>query len=384
MKEKSATRILMLNNEFPPLGGGTGSVNLALFEEFAKLPGQIEIDLITSNIGATYQTEEFSSNITIYKVPVRNKNIHHSSSRELIEYAVRAFLLALWLGPKKYHSCLAWCTVPAGAIALLLKCFFGLPYLVRVSGPDLPGFEARYEKTVKLLLPLLKTIWRKSRSVIAKCNEEVEILKTYIPEEHIQIIPNGVDTKKFNPANHIPNTDGVCRILSVGRLIPRKRHHLVLKALAELKNEGIKFHFTLVGDGDIREELEKLIDQLELRENVTIAGYVPREKIPCFYQAADVFVLASEFEGMSVATLEAIASGLPVIVNENSGLSDIINDFSCGLISFSNDHDALKTNLRKLISDKSVSESYISKAKNIASSLGWGQSVTAYYNLFSL
>jgi phosphatidyl-myo-inositol dimannoside synthase len=67
-------RILMLNNEFPPLGGGTGIVNQTLFNYFKDLP-DLTIDLITSALGKHYEQERFSERITLYKVPVNNRNL---------------------------------------------------------------------------------------------------------------------------------------------------------------------------------------------------------------------------------------------------------------------------------------------------------------------
>ena len=82
-------RILMLNNEYPPLGGGTGTVNQALLLRFAEAP-DLEIDLITSALGKEQESEAFSQRVHIYRVPVNNRNIHHSSNRELLSYAARA------------------------------------------------------------------------------------------------------------------------------------------------------------------------------------------------------------------------------------------------------------------------------------------------------
>ena len=87
-------RILMLNNEFPPLGGGTGTVNHALLQRFARVPG-LEIDLITSALGKREEEEQFAERIRIFKVPVNNHNLHHSTNRELLTYAARALPCAL-------------------------------------------------------------------------------------------------------------------------------------------------------------------------------------------------------------------------------------------------------------------------------------------------
>lgn len=313
----------MLNNEFPPLGGGTASVNLAILNEFAKMP-DVSVDLVTSAAGSKYEEERFSDNIRIFRVPVRARNIHHASNRELLEYSIRGFLKAYSLTRRfEYQSCLAWCTVPAGAVALLLYRLRRIPYLVRVSGPDLPGFEKRYQATVRILLPLLRHTWRKARCVVVKCKAEREILDAVCPELKLETIPNGVDTSVFYPRTEPRHSDKPFTFLSVGRLIERKGQHLIIEAMRELRSQGIEARLILIGEGDNREKYQALIDRYQLNDWIELCGYVPREKMPEVYRKADCFVLPSEAEGMSVALLEAIASGLRLVATSVGGIAEM-------------------------------------------------------------
>src|SRR5437879_3502588 len=98
----------MLDNEFPPLGGGMGTANEAILQRYVHLP-DLEIDLITSALGGRFEAEQFAERIRIFKVPVWNRNIHHSTNRELVTYAVRALPLALkHHRTRPYDLCLAW------------------------------------------------------------------------------------------------------------------------------------------------------------------------------------------------------------------------------------------------------------------------------------
>jgi phosphatidylinositol alpha-1,6-mannosyltransferase len=107
-------RILMLNNEFPPLGGGTGTVNRAILQQLAQ-EQDLEIDLVTSALGRRREQERFAERVRILKVPVNSQNIHHSSNRELLTYAARALPAALRLQrTRSYDLCFAWSAVPAG------------------------------------------------------------------------------------------------------------------------------------------------------------------------------------------------------------------------------------------------------------------------------
>ncbi len=159
-------KILMLDNEFPPLGGGMGTANQAVLRQFAKKP-DLHVDLVTSALGGRSEFERFSERIRIYKVPVWNQNIHHSSNRELLLFTVQALVKAYYLHRRNsYDFSFAWSSVPSGAVALALNDLLSLPYYVWVSGPDIPGFEKRYQRLYPLITPLLRRIWKKARRVI--------------------------------------------------------------------------------------------------------------------------------------------------------------------------------------------------------------------------
>lgn len=231
-------RILMLNNEFPPLGGGTGTVNRELLKRWTRA-SNLEIDLITSALGHEYQTEQFAERVRLHFVPVNNKNLHHSSNRELTTYAARALPYALKLRrAQKYDFVFAWSAVPAGAAALALKKIAGLKYIVRVCGPDIPGFEERYGALYPILTPLIRATWRNAARVIAKCDDEAEMIRRVDSRVAVTLAPNGVDVDAFTPAN-IPD-DGALRIVCVARLIERKGQQHLIQAVKRLTEQDRK------------------------------------------------------------------------------------------------------------------------------------------------
>src|SRR5262245_42902346 len=94
--DNSEMRILMVDNEFPPLGGGTGVVNYHLLKQLASYQDRW-VDLSTSSRSrANYETERFAERITIYKVPVDNQNVHHATNAELLRYMWRS----IWFSRK--------------------------------------------------------------------------------------------------------------------------------------------------------------------------------------------------------------------------------------------------------------------------------------------
>jgi len=326
-------RILMLDNEFPPLGGGTGVVNYHLLQELSHYPF-ISVDLITSSRNhKDRESERLAERIMIYKVPVDNRNIHHATNRELLRYTRRGF----WLGrtllkQQKYHLSFAFAGVPAGGISYALKKLTGLPYLVSLQGPDVPGFEARYNYLYPVLKPVLRRIWSQAAVVTALSKHHQALAHQTMPGLNIDIIHNGVDLSKFYPAVTSPQNAAI-NILCVGRLIERKGQQYLLHAFARLQAEGYyPAHLTLVGTGDAEAELRYLAATLGISEAVTFTGYVPHNEMLALYHQADIFALPSQNEGMSIALLEAMAAGLPVIVTTTGGTAELVKPGQNGYV----------------------------------------------------
>lgn len=324
--------MLMFDNEFPPLGGGTGVVNFHLLEELAKRQ-DVTVDLVTSSRSRTrYETEPFADRITIYKVPVDNRNIHHASNHELLRYTWRGLCLARRLMRQyRYDVSFAFAGVPAGAMSAVLRETHGLPYVLSLQGPDVPWFEARYNYLYPVLTPIIKRIWRRAGIVTAISAEQVALAHRTMPDLELATVPNGVDTNLFAPAGDRPARPFT--IICVARLIERKGQHHLLQAFAQLRAacaEPVRLIF--VGTGDAEPQLRALANRLQLGETVHFKGFVPREQMPLVYRDADVFALPSEQEGMSIALLEAMASGLPVIVTETGGTAELVTQGQNGEI----------------------------------------------------
>jgi glycosyltransferase involved in cell wall biosynthesis len=373
-------RLLMLNNEFPPLGGGMGTVTLAMLEQFERIPG-LEIDLITSALGSRTEEDFFASTIKTYKVPVRNKNIHHSSNRELSEYFIRGLWLALNLQRQRsFNICFAWSAVPAGAIALVLRHIVGLRYIVRVCGPDIPGFERRYHTIHRFLCPLIRRIWHGAERVIAKSEHEIEMIHAVDPTLDCLLVPNGVDGNRFKPISDAPD-DGPLRLLCVGRLIERKGQHHLIEAVKRLTDEKIDVRLDLVGTGDARSDNEALVAQLGLADRIRFLGYVPREVIAEHYAAAHVFVLPSYNEGMSVALLEAMASALAVVATRTAVTPELVESEVNGLVFDWGDVDRLTAHLRSLAQDRSALRRMGTASRQRAAGYSWDRAALRYIEL---
>jgi glycosyltransferase involved in cell wall biosynthesis len=265
-------------------------------------------------------------------------------------------------------------------VALALRHLTGLPYLVRVCGPDIPGFEQRYRPLYPILTPVIKAIWRDAEWVVAKCQGEADMIRAISPDLKIDLIANGVDLTAFHPA---PIADGgPLQVICVARLIERKGQAHLIEALRRLVAEGHDLCLELVGEGDARAAYEDLARRLGVAERVTFAGYVPRERIAAHYAGAHVFVLPSYNEGMSVATLEAMAAGLPVVVTRTGGAAELVAEGVNGWIFAWGDVDALTDHLRRLAANRDLARRMGAASRARAAAFSWDAAAQHYLELF--
>lgn len=109
-------------------------------------------------------------------------------------------------------------------------------------------------------------------------------------------------------------------ILSVGELNPNKNHETVIRAVSEIRDS--KIHYLIAGDGELKEHLEKVASELKISDRVHLSGY--RNDMMELYKCADLLIHPSFREGLSVAIMEAMAAGLPVICSDIRGNRDLI------------------------------------------------------------
>jgi glycosyltransferase involved in cell wall biosynthesis len=153
---------------------------------------------------------------------------------------------------------------------------------------------------------------------------KVVVLKNGIVFEE-DLMGSGLDRANISDQNPI------FRIIAVGRLVDIKRHDLIIRAVAELVNKGIdNIKLMIVGDGVEYARLNSLIYELNLEKYVNLLGM--RNDVIDLMKTSDVFVLSSRYEGLSIAMIEAMACGLPVIASDAPGIRDFIISGTNGIL----------------------------------------------------
>lgn len=185
--------------------------------------------------------------------------------------------------------------------------------------------------------------------------------QSWLSSEKFHVIPNGVDTDRFRPRPEITSLLkselGIAgdRIVvgSVGRVVPIKDHKTLLEAAQELISQGKNLHVVIVGAGS---ELSKLRTQAatspELAGRVSFVG--SSDRVPDLLNAMDVFVLPSISEGMSNTILEAMATGLPVVVTRTGGNPEVVEEGRAGFLFDPRDVRALTGTLSRLVDNAAL------------------------------
>jgi phosphatidylinositol alpha-1,6-mannosyltransferase len=232
-------------------------------------------------------------------------------------------------------------TCDDGYLGLWLQRWLKLPFVVYAHGNEiLAAIDSDWEKP-RLAL-------KKAACVLANSRFTARLLETVgVQPEAIRIIPLGCDIEKFRPRT--PNLqlrrrvlgDRVAGlvILTVGNLVERKGHDMVIRALPEVCKLVPDVTYLIVGDGTFKKQLVELASELEVQDRVIFSGRVSDDELPEFYALGDVFAMPSrarldsyDVEGFGLVFLEAGASAKPVVAGRSGGIEDAVVDGFTGLI----------------------------------------------------
>lgn len=235
--------------------------------------------------------------------------------------------------------------------------------------------SAREGGTARMLAYRLTDRWAGLTTHVSAEGRERMIAAGAVPAGRIVVMPNGIDTVQFRP-------DGAARtqkrvelgiagdqplLLHVGRLVPEKNQTLLLKAFARLPSSLASARLLIAGDGPERDTLERRIAALSLGDRVRLLG--TRADIPALLNAADVFALSSDIEGMPLVVGEAMACGCPVVATDAAGVAPMVDGF--GQVVPRGDADALAAALARTLRDGrgSIAQE-AARHRHIAGSLG--------------
>jgi glycosyltransferase involved in cell wall biosynthesis len=170
-----------------------------------------------------------------------------------------------------------------------------------------------------------------------------------ISNEKIHLIPGGIDLERFYPINK--NGDikkslnlplGKTILITVRNLVPRMGLDNLIKALRKIVIKAPDIHLILGGEGPLEKSLKSLTNRLSLDDYISFVGFIQEEQLPLYYQSADMFILPTkELEGFGLVTLEALASGLPVLGTPVGGTKEILGKFDPSFVFSDSNSDSI-------------------------------------------
>jgi glycosyltransferase involved in cell wall biosynthesis len=218
-------------------------------------------------------------------------------------------------------------------MAYIVQQLTGVPYSFTAHSSDIYFNQTMLKEKINC-----------ARFVVTISKYNVDFLRGVSPEipaQKIHVIHCGIDPAKFRvePVQQL-NTSPFTMIC-VGRLEKIKGHQYLIEACGQLKAQNIDFHCYLVGDGELQTRVQEEIDRLGLVDHVELLGFQTHDKVIELLGQVDALVLPSLSEGIPVAVMEGMASGLPIVATAVTGVPELVEDGVTGLLVPSKDSPAL-------------------------------------------
>jgi teichuronic acid biosynthesis glycosyltransferase TuaC len=223
---------------------------------------------------------------------------------------------------------------PDGLAAILLGSLFRIPTVLSARGTDVnlfPGF--------RLIRPMIRWSLRQAAGIIAVSKSlKQAMVELGLPEHRIQVIGNGIDPLRFHPVEPrearrlLGLADDEQLIVAVGGLIPRKGFQFLIPAFAKIAPHFPKTKLYILGEGDYRQKLEAMIDELDAADRVFLRGNIPNDGLRQWFSGAQISCLVSSREGWPNVLLESMACGTPVIATNVWGAPEVIVSPELGIL----------------------------------------------------
>ena len=265
-------KILILSHEYPPVGGGGANACMNLAREYAAVGHSVVV------LSVWYQglsNDETIGAVRIVRIHAARKHPEHCGFGEMLDFLLKAVPMAKKLEETyRFDICQVFFAIPSGPIAYILKKKYGLPYVIRFGGGDIPGFQERFAVVYKILGPFEKQIWKKADALVANSEGLRKLALAFYDKKEVLVIPNGVDLRAFSDPDKAQkersadseqpeNRRNELRLLFVSRLIERKGLQFLLPQMGEIRKRcaaaGKSVVLSVVGDGPYREELERIV-----------------------------------------------------------------------------------------------------------------------------
>ena len=372
MQEDKNKKIIIATGIFPPDIGGPATYSEKLAKELKNKNFDVEV-ITYSDPGVKYEG---------YNFPLTTVSRRYPQGLRHFLYFWRLIKLI-----KDADIVYAQCLISSGLPACLAAKYFKKKFILKIVGDyaweqggvrwgvkeslEIFQIKKEYPWQVKLLKFLERWVAKNASVIITPSNYLKSIVEGWkIDPDRIKVIYNSFDGLNFScnlskdEAQNKINIKGDI-LLSIGRLVPWKGFDTLIKIMPELLTKNIRFKLVIVGSGPDEGKLKNLIDALNLKNYVILAGQISHKDLPCYFRASDLFVLNTNYEGLSHILLEAMHLNLPIITTAIGGNPEIIEHNHSGLLVEYNNRKELKKAIFDLWENKELQKKFQENSKKV-------------------
>jgi glycosyltransferase involved in cell wall biosynthesis len=337
-------RVLLVNYEYPPLGGGGGVLTRILADELSQ---QHEVTVLTTR-SEGMPRDAYEGHVRVVRTGViGRRDTTHASTPSLLTFGPSARRTGAWLArTHAYDVVHTFFAVPSGPAGSAIARRLRVPHVLTVIGADVHDPSRMSPSTFAPMRLVVRRVVRGAAAVTAISGDIARRAAALTGREDVRVVSCGI------PLDSLPAPDRASLgwdaqqfvVVVVARLVKRKALDVLVRAVASLPPD---VRLEVIGDGPEREALERIAPSERVRFN----GALPTEEVQRMLVSADAFALASMHEGFGLVYLEAMQARVAVVAANAGGQTDFLHDGVNALLVPPNDAPALAAAIGRLRDD---------------------------------
>ncbi len=359
---------------YPPVIGGFEIFSQNIAERISKTD---DVFVVTSRVINTPNLEK-KDKLKIFRTsPWKLKNLSYSKPWFIFGAMIWITVKSMRLIKKGKIDLIHAQGFLSGIVGLVLKKITKIPYLLTIQSADFSVYHPRMN------INIIKVVYRKLEKAVFKNADYCHAVSNYLADhinqydiKKIAMIPNGVNWDKFNPDLNKKTTrkelgfDTENLIVCVSRLEHKNGTHDLIESAKYFQD--FDFKIIICGSGSEKEKLQKMSEELNLKNKVLFLGDILHSELPKYVACADIFVRPSLAEGFGIVFLEAMACRIAVIGTPVGGIPDFLKDHETGLMCEPGNPKDLSEKIKLLLTNKKLTQQLIDSGfKMVREEYGW-------------
>jgi L-malate glycosyltransferase len=356
--EEKKLKILVINYEYPPIGGGGGVICRDIAEEISAMGHKVTV--ITSEFKGLEKCE-IKNRVELIRVPVLFRGKQNTASLpSMLSYVPASISKANELLSKENYDVInTHFAIPSGPAGNSISKKFKVPNVLSIHGGDIfdPSKSMSPHKTIGLKQTVRRMLLNADRVVAQSSDTKRNACTFYNIQREIDIIPLGIKPNKFHEQKRkeLGLTDNKIIFVTVGRLIARKNLEELIEIISRVKKD-FKCELIIIGDGPEKDNLQQKINNLNLSNEIKLVGRVSEELKFQYLSASDIYLSTAVHEGFGIVFLEAMECGLPVICYDRGGQVDFLKNDETGYLIKLKDIESFYNKLSYLLNNFELKE----------------------------